>query len=435
MSLLFVLGFSSGLPLLLVFGTLTAWLSEVGIDKSTIGAFALASAPYSFKFLWAPLIDQARLPVLRRLLGQRRSWMLVSQLALIAAICALAFSDPSESVARTGTLAVVVAFLSATQDVVLDAYRVEILAPSEQAAGSAVFVFGYRVAMLAAGAGALFLAAWFEHGGQVSALSWLATAAGSAASPWALTYAVMAALMGVGVVGTLLASEPRHAEREAVVGPWLDRVTTVVTRAVIEPFRDFAKRDGWIAILLFVVLFKLADALAAAMQNPFLLEIGFAKEQIAAIAKTFGLAASIAGALLGGLLVKSLGLRRSIWITCVAMMVSNLVFAAQAVVGADASFLVLTISVENLIGGFGTATFVAYLSLLCNVRFTATQYALLTSLSSVGRTLFAAASGVAAEAYGWVGFFVWTTAAGIPALLLFAQMDRRRRTGVESTAE
>lgn len=445
MLLLLALGFSSGLPMLLVFSTLTVWLTEVGVDKSTVGVFALVSMPYSFKFVWAPLVDRARLPGLTRLLGRRRAWLLVSQVALAAALVAMGLSSPATAAGTTAALAVCVAFASATQDIVIDAYRVELLEPDEQAAGAAVAVFGYRMAMLASGAGALLAAGFFgtsgPPGGAMGALWTQALVAHwDALSPiarlqpqgwvgplasvaWTQTYLVMAALVGVGLAATLLGGEP---VREAT-DPARRSVVAVVQDAVIAPFSEFMRRYGLatFVILSLVVLFKLADALAAVMRNPFLLEAGFTKEQIAAIAQTYGMVASIVGSLWGGVLVKKLGLKRSLWWASVLMMGSNLMFAWQAMAGDSVGVLTAVITVENLTGGFGTTTLVAWLSAMCNVRYTATQYALLTSLSSIARTTFSASSGMMAQALGWAPFFVATAVAGVPALVLLWWLGRR----------
>ena len=458
MLLLFVLGFSSGLPILLVFSTLTVWLTEVGVQKSTVGTFALVSTPYSFKFLWAPLIDQIRLPVLEKKLGRRRSWMLVSQILLMGAIAALGLTQPygltvglgewtmhaSTSVAVTAVIAVVVAALSATQDIVLDAYRVERLERDEQAAGSAVFVFGYRMGMLVAGAGALFLAEYFQagvFGGLASALQLDHIFRGAAAlvamvglelSPWGLTYLMMALCMLPGLLGTVLGREPTRGsdapqDQQTRTG---FHPLTLFLRLVWNPLATFVRSRSAnglgiaVGVLAFVFLFKLSDALAAVLRNPFLVEIGFSKSEIASIAQTYGMIASIVGALLGGYLVKMIGLTRGLWLSLLLMIGSNLLFAQQAALGADAGFLVLTITIENLTGGFGTAAFVAYLSLLCDVRHTATQYALLTSLSSVGRTIIGSSTGFVAERVGWEQFFILTAVAGAPAILVLAVLHR-----------
>ena len=326
--------------------------------------------------------------------------------------------------------------MSATQDIVLDAYRVEVLDRSEQAAGSAVFVFGYRIGMLMAGAGALFLASRFEVGGDFAGLRALTTFVGAPVTPWGLTYIAMAATMGIGLVATLLAPEPDRPRTQLTQGlSFAKSAAEVFDRAVVQPFAAFVEnRKGglWVLVLTFVLLFKLSDALAAVLRNPFLIDVGFQKTQIAAIAQTYGMVASIVGALLGGLLVKAMGLKRGLWLSLILMIFSNLLFAAQARLGANAEFLVATITVENLTGGFGTAAFVAYLSLLCDVRFTATQYALLTSLSSVGRTLVGASTGVYADAYGWESFFIMTAVAGIPAIAVLGLLHRIGKLGIET---
>lgn len=445
MLLLFVLGFSSGLPILLVFSTLTVWLTEVGVQKSTVGTFALVSTPYSFKFLWAPLIDQIRLPFLERRLGRRRSWMLLSQLALMVAIGALGMTRPygltvgfgdwtmhaSTSVAATAMIAVIVAALSATQDIVLDAYRVERLQRDEQAAGSAVFVFGYRMGMLVAGAGALFLAEWLESGALATNAAGFASRFGVEFSNWGFTYWLMALCMVPGILGTLMGREPGDTSARSE-DPERGRFGPVALfrRLVWNPLATFVRSrsaDGLaiaVGVLAFVFLFKLSDALAAVLRNPFLVEIGFSKSEIASIAQTYGMIASIVGALLGGYLVKVLGLTRGLWLSLLLMIGSNLLFAQQAALGADAGFLVFTITLENLTGGFGTAAFVAYLSLLCDVRHTATQYALLTSLSSVGRTIIGSSTGFVAESVGWQQFFVLTAVAGLPAIAVLGVLHR-----------
>src|SRR5690606_4933252 len=346
------LGFSSGLPLLLTFSTLSIWLAEEGVSKTAIGLFALVGAPYTFKFVWAPLIDRARLPGLTALLGRRRSWALLIQALLAVAILALGASRPSAAPLATAFCAVIVAFLSASQDVVLDALRIELLQERQQGAGAAVYVMGYRLGMLAAGAGALFLAEVL---------------------PWFLVYGAMAALMAVGAVAVLLSPEPTEAAMPPARrgGAWLHD-------AVIAPFAEFLRRPGWLAILAFVALYKFGDSLAGVMANPFYLEMGFSKAEIAGVSKIFGLWATLIGGALGGLFVARFGIMRSLFVCGVLQMLSNLLFAAQALAGHNIALLTLVIAVENVAGGMGTAAFVAYLSALCNVAYTATQYALLS---------------------------------------------------------
>jgi len=413
------LGFSSGLPLALTGQTLSLWLKDEGLSLTAIGLFAAVGTPYALKFLWAPLMDKARIPGLTRLLGRRRSWLIVTQFSLIAATLALGFSGPAANIGVTAMLAVAVAFASASQDIVVDAYRVEILEEHQFAAGAAAIVFGYRVGMLVSGAGALYLASAFA---------------------WPLVYAAMAVLVLVGVATVLLNPEPTMREtsesivREEEVRAWLaerphlsgplSAALAGLYIAVVCPFAEFMARPAWVAILLFVIFYKFGDSLAGVMTFPFLDDIGFTKIDIANVAKVFGFAATLAGLALGGALMAGLGLYKSLWICGVLQLVSNLMFAVQAMVGADITFLALTIGLENLAGGMGTAVFVAYLSSLCNVAYTATQYALLSSFMVVARTWLSSSGGALAEWLDWIGFFLLTTGAAVPGLVLLWWLGR-----------
>lgn len=395
--LVFLLGIVSGLPLALTGATLTIWLTEAGISKALIGAFAVAATPYTLKFLWSPLVDQLSLPLIGRL-GRRRSWLLCSASVLVAALCAMAAINPQEQFGLFLALTFVVTTASATMDIVIDAYRVERLAVEEQGAGAAVAVFGYRIGMLISGAGALMLADQL---------------------PWASVYLLMAGILALGATIVLLQPEPMPvAPRE--------KTSLVVwfQEAVVKPFADFTTHRGWWVMLLFVLAFKLGDALAGVMTGPFLIELGFTKTTIAAIVKTYGLAATLFGAFLGGVLIARMQLLRALWLCGVLQMFSNLLFAVLASKGADQGWLTFVITLENLSGGMGTAAFVAYMSSLCRVEYTATQYALLSSLAAAGRTWLSAGSGVLAENMGWVGFFVFTTAAALPGLLLLLILQR-----------
>ena len=400
-----LLGFASGLPLALTFGTLTFWLAEAGIDKAAIGFLALVGSAYAWKFLWAPAIDALPVPLLSRWLGRRRSWLLLWQIALILSIVALGFSHPADDLWRTATLAVLVAFCSASQDIVIDAYRIESLDEQQQGAGAAVYVIGYRVAMLVSGAGALLIA---EYAG------------------WTAAYAAMAALMLVGVATVLLSPEPQSSirpqpEPRRAPGDW-------VRAAVIEPLAEFLRRNGLATaavILLFIMFYKLGDAMLGVMANPFYVDLGFSKSEVASVVKTFGLIATLIGGFCGGMLINARGILPALWLCGILQMVSNLMFAVQAHVGHSVAFLVVTIGVENLAGGMATIAFVAYLSSLCNVHYTATQYALLTSFMAQTRTLLASGSGVLAESTDWVSFFVLTTLAAAPALALLWWLARR----------
>jgi PAT family beta-lactamase induction signal transducer AmpG len=397
--LVMALGFASGLPLLLTLSTLSIWLAEEGVSKTTIGLFALVGTPYTFKFLWAPLIDRVRLPGLTALLGRRRGWGVLIQFLLAGAIVALGATDPSADPWATAFCAVLVAFLSASQDIVLDALRIELLEERQQGAGAAIYVMGYRLGMLAAGAGALFLAE---------------------ALPWFWVHVAMAALLAVGVVAVLCSPEPADvaAPKGRGFAAWL-------YEAVVAPFADFMRRRGWLAILAFVALYKFGDSLAGVMANPFYLEMGFSKAEIAGVSKIFGLWATLIGGALGGLIVARLGVLPSLFICGLLQMFSNLLFAAQALVGHDLAMLTLVIAVENVAGGMGTAAFVAYLSGLCNVAYTATQYALFSAFMSFARTVLSSPGGALAEQLGWVWFFGLTTLAAIPGLLLLAWLGAR----------
>jgi PAT family beta-lactamase induction signal transducer AmpG len=401
--IVFAMGFASGLPLPLSGATLSIWLAEAGVSLASIGLFALAGTPYNVKFLWAPLLDRVRVPVLSRLLGRRRAWMIVIQAGLMLSLVALGLTHPEESPAATAALALVVAFFSASQDVVIDAYRIEILDESEQGAGAAMTQAGYRVGLLAAGAGALYLAE---------------------AVPWAAVYAVMAALVVLGFVAAALAPlppEPAETATKPEVSQWLHET-------IVAPFTEFFARNGLAVaalLLAFILLYKLGDAFAGVMANPFYIKIGFTKTEIASVSKIFGVAATLLGVFLGGAIVKRYGVLRSLLGCGLLQMVSNLMFAAQAAIGHDVGFLFLTIGVENLSGGMGSAAFVAYLSLLCNTAYTGTQYALFSSFMAFGRTWLAASSGWVAEGTDWVTFFVISTFVAVPGLLMLLWIMRR----------
>ncbi|HEU0070800.1 MAG TPA: AmpG family muropeptide MFS transporter [Alphaproteobacteria bacterium] len=409
-----LLGFSSGLPLALTGATLTAWLATAGVTKTQIGLFALVAVPYSFKFVWSPLIDGLRLPVLTKLLGRRRGWAVASQVALLAAILAMGSFSPAREPGIIAALAVLVAFLSATQDIVVDAYRVEILKTEEQGAGSAAVQAGYRIGMLVSGAGALYIAEY---------VSWFAA------------YAVMAALIGVGIVTILANPEPVPQDGGA---PPMDRSRNLpewIRDHIVMPFGDFLRRPGWAPIIAFIVLYKFGDAVAGVMANPFYIETGFTLGEIASISKLFGFLATLAGVAVGGIVVARYGVLRALLLCGVLQALTNLMFAAQAVIGHDLGFLTLTIASDNFTGGMGAGAFVAYISSLCSFSFTATQYALFSSLAVVGRTTLSSGGGWLADRVDWVTFFCVSAAAALPGLLLLAWMMRRGLTGLKPSGE
>ena len=407
------LGFSSGLPLALSGSTLLVWMTESGVNLGTIGLFALVGTPYTIKFLWAPLIDALDVPVLSRRFGRRRGWLLLSQVLLIVAIVLLGVCDPSVSPVVVAVGALLVATASATQDIIVDAFRVESLSESEQAAGMASYVAAYRIGMLASTAGALFLVSGFE------------TAFGFGRhAAWSAGYMVMAAFVLVGIATTLLAAEP---EKSAAADATHARESSLrrVAEAAIGAFSEFLTRDMALVALVFVVLFKFTDALSGAMTAPFVIDLGFSRNEYAAIIKGVGLAATLLGGFAGGFVARAYPLPASLWIGGLLQSVANLAFSWQAVVGHNAAWLTFAIVAENFTSAVGTVIFVAYLSALCrNPLHTATQYALLTALAAFGRTYLSSGAGFIATATGWVWFFAICGAAGLPALVLLAWLQR-----------
>ena len=403
------MGFSSGLPLLLVFGTLSYWLREVGISRTAIGLFVLVGLSYSFKFVWSPFIDRLPIPVLTRRMGRRRSWALVIQLPLMAAIFALGNTDPKANLAATALLAVIVAFLSASQDIVIDAYRIELLRPEEQGAGAAVTQWGYRFGTLAGSTGTFGLA---EFGG------------------WHFAYAIMAGLMLVGVAAVLVTREPwvpASALPTRHVGSRRERIVAWARSAIVDPFADFMRRQGWVGILFLIVLYKLGEALAGTMSNPLYQELGFTKDEVGFFGKVVGLVATLAGVAAGGTLVARLGLFRALLFAGILQMLSNLLYIALLIAGHSNAMLAVSIFGENFTGGMASAAFVAYLSNLCNIAFTATQYALFSSLAAVPARFLSAPSGWLVDHVDWIPFFVIATLACLPSLLLLVWLMRRAR--------
>jgi PAT family beta-lactamase induction signal transducer AmpG len=405
-----LLGFSSGLPLALCSSTLAVWLTERNVDIATIGLFSLVGLPYTFKFIWAPLIDALDVPYLSRRFGRRRGWLVFTQLLLMAAIVALGLSDPDESLTVIVIAALVLATVSASQDIVIDAFRVESLPENEQAAGMAGYVAAYRIGMLVSGAGVLVLVAWMEH---------LGTAPNAA---WSWGYGAAAVCIVVGLIATLLAHEPEAPglpPHDAAHSP-LKRLVETAAGA----FGEFLSRNGAVVILLFVVLYKFCDAFAGALTAAFIIKIGFDKATYAEIVKGVGLAAALVGGFAGGAIARALPMSTSLWIGGFLQMASNFTFSWLALIGVSVPALTFTIIVENFTGAIGTVIFVAYLSALCGARaHTATQYALLTALASVGRTVLSSGGGFVAESTGWFWFFVITALSAIPSLLLLAWLQ------------
>ena len=411
-----VLGFSAGLPLALSGSTLLVWMREAGVDLGTIGLFALVGTPYTIKFLWAPFIDALDAPVLARRLGRRRGWLVLSQLLLMATIVLLAFTDPARAPVLVAFAALLVAIASATQDIVIDAFRVESLPESEQAAGMASYVAAYRIGMLASTAGALFLVSGFEGLGLDRQAAWTAG------------YLAMAALVIIGIATTLVATEPEKsaAAEKNHAAHARENPAKRVAEAALGAFKDFAGRDLALVVLAFVVLFKFTDALAGVMTAPFVIDLGFSRNEYAAIIKGVGLAATLIGGFAGGFVARAWPLATSLWIGGVLQAIANLAFSWQAVVGHDIVMLTIAIVTENFTSAIGTVIFVAYLSALCrNPLHTATQYALLTALAAVGRTYLSSGAGYVADWVGWMWFFAICAIAAVPSLILLAWLQRR----------
>ena len=426
------LGFSAGLPFLLVFSTLSAWLTDAGLSRTLIGYFSWVGITYSIKVFWAPIIDRLPLPFLTRLLGRRRSWMLLAQIGIMLGLSGMALSNLQTDLTQIALFALFVAFSSATQDISIDAYRIEAVEKELQGAMAATYVLGYRLALLAAGAGAFYLAEF---------------------SSWPVAYLCMAALMLVGLVTTLIISEPRlavsaasrqlEARVESLIGIKQARRSLTVrlaawfSDAVISPFVDFFSRNGRFAltILLLIGLYKVSDITMGVMANPFYLDLGFSKTQIADVTKIYGFFMTIAGAALGGLLVVRYGLMRPLLLGAVMVASTNLLFALLAVSLPDIRLLALVISADNLSGGIATSVFIAYLSSLTNTAYTATQYALFSSLMTLPAKMLGGFSGVIVDGYGYPWFFIYASATGIPAVLLVIYLTKYWAREMRADAE
>ena len=396
MFLMMVLGFASGTPLALTGSTLTAWMVTEGVDIKTIGLYSLVGLPYAFKFLWSPLMDRYVPPFF----GRRRGWMMITQVALIITISAMGFFNPSSMPILLATMAVALAFFSASQDIVLDAYRTEYLKPEERGAGSGVWIMGYRIAILVSGAVALILSDYIS---------------------WKTVYVIMGLMMIIGCIATYIAPEPLKTN------PDIERIEPPKSLhdAVFLPFIEFFRRPGALEILLFIILYKLGDIAASQMTTPYILQhIGFSRTELGAIYKGFGMAATIAGTLVGGAIMTKWNMKMSLFVFGVLQGISTLIFIILEFTGRELWALSLVIGVENFSGGMGTAAYTALLMGLCNKKFTATQYALLSSLMAVGRYVTGAPTGYLVDAVGWVMFFVICTALAAPGLLILVRYNR-----------
>ena len=393
----FLMGFSCGLPLLLTMGILQAWMKEKGVDLTWIGMITLVQIPYTWKFIWAPFLDRYIPPFL----GRRRGWMILAQLALMAAIIGLGFSDPVKRPVMMVAAALLVAFFSATQDIVVDAYRREDLADKELGLGSSFYIYGYRIGMWLAGGGGLILA---DH------------------MSYTKVYLIMALCMLPGILTTLFTPEPKIEAAPP----------KTMREAVINPLVEYFSRSGAIWILVFILLYKIGDTMASAITTPFFLDIGFTKTEIGAVVKVFGAWATIGGALLGGLVLLKLGIYRCLWIFGFLQALSTAGFALLAKAGHSISLLSGVIAFENLSSGMGTAAFVAFMASITNKKFTATQYALLTSIMGIPRVLASAPTGFMAKYAGWESFFIFCALIAIPGMLILLKFGSQYAAGVAS---
>ncbi len=437
------LGFSAGLPLLLILGTLSFWLREAGIDRSTIGHLSWIGLAYGFKWLWAPLVDRMSLPLLTRLLGRRRAWLLLSQVVIAIALIGMASTDPLENLTHMVFFALAVAFASATQDIALDAYRIEAVAPRLQGAMAATYQAGYRVAMILASAGVLWIAAAvapseviYDH------------------APWRTAYLVMAACMAVGIITTLIIREPEvpvshlvsenEAHARQAIAHWNLNATVTTTLAwlygaLVAPFRDFIVRHGRQALLILslIAVYRISDVVMGVMSNPFYVDMGYTKDEVATVSKVYGVIMTIVGAAIGGVLTAKIGIMRTLFLGAVLSASTNLLFVWLAGRGHDVTGLIFTISADNLSAGIASSAFIAYLSGLTNSAYSATQYALFSSVMLLLPKFIAGFSGDFVDAYGYANFFTATAILGLPVLALvwlagrakFEAMDSPPRSG------
>ena len=403
------LGFSAGLPLLLVLGTLSFWLREAGIDRSTIGYLSWIGLAYGFKWAWSPLVDRMPLPILTRLLGRRRSWLLLAQAGIIVGLTGMAMTDPSQDLTRIAQFAILVAFASATQDIALDAYRIEAVKLEWQAAMAATYQTGYRIAMIAAGAGVLWIAASVD----VSEVTY-------EHAPWQTAYLVMAAAMSIGVIATLVIREPEVHIAALKMEPGLAGIARWFVDAVIHPFVDFFQRYRWQALTLLALIatYRISDVVMGIMANPFYVDMGYTKNEVANVSKVYGVIMTIVGAWIGGLLSMRFGNLRVLMLGAILSAATNLLFAWLSTRGHDVQALIFTVSADNLSAGIASAAFVAYLSSLVNVTYSATQYALYSSIMLLLPKFVAGFSGVAVDAWGYASFFNATAMLGVPVLIL-----------------
>lgn len=397
MLILLALGFTSGFPFLLVFGTLSFWLKDLDISYTLIGAFSLVKIPYSLKWVWSPIVDNVKLPVLHKL-GRRRSWAVFIQFLLFIALVGMAFTNPEIHTLHMALFAFIASFLSASQDIVLDAYRVESFEDEteKQASGVAIYVLGYRLGLIFSGAGAIYMA---------SVIS------------WPEVYVIMACGLLVGLTAILLAKEPQKYQYKKYKLKIKDSIV-FIKNSLVNPFKDFAKRRHWYWILLFIFTYRLSNAYFAPMSFPFYVDLGFTKAEIASVIKIYGMVAAILGGLAGGLIVMKIGLKKSLIVFGLAQCLTTFLFAVQAQYGHNMPLFITIITLENFSSGLATTALVAYISSLCNKLYTATQYALLSSVMSLSRDIFSSTSGLLAQNVSWDIFFIICGFLSLPSLII-----------------
>ena len=400
---IFLMGIASGIPLYLILSTLMIWLTRENIDLSTIGLFSLTQIPWSLKFLWAPIIDHYKIPFLHNYLGKRKSWLLITQFFLIISIILLGTNDPTSELFYTAFFALLVSFFSATQDIIIDAYRIETLSESDQGAGAAMTQAGYRVGGIIAGAGALYFREIMK---------------------WETVFILIALFILILMILILFAPQSKELSIKKLRGNNIGNYLLIF----IKPLKEFFNRNSLLntmLILLFILFFKLGDVIAGVMANPFYVKLGFSNIEIANVSKLYGVIATLFGVFIGGWLVKKIGIIKSLFLAGCLQIFSNLLFVILSKIGPDYVFLIVTVSGENISGGLGSAAFVAYLSILCNKQYTATQYALLSSIMGIARTFLSSPSGYLVNFLGWPNFFLVSVLFGIPGMLILIWMHRR----------
>ncbi|WP_019614187.1 AmpG family muropeptide MFS transporter [Psychromonas ossibalaenae] len=426
-AILFFFGFSAGLPILLVFSTLSFWLREAGVSRASIGFFSWIALAYAFKWIWSPFVDRLSIPILTRWLGRRRAWLLLSQISIILALIGMASSDPQQNLTLFAVFALIVAYSSATQDIVIDAFRIESAPEKFQAAMAAAYMTGYRLAMIMAGAGSLAIAAWASSSDAYQL------------SAWSMSYFVMAACMGVGIITTFVCHEPAYHDQQTAVKNKIQsklehqhlpqtiaRFLAWLDIAVIAPFADFFNRYGKHALLILLLIgtYRISDIVMGIMANPFYVDMGYTKGEVAAISKVFGVVMTLLGAGLGGVLLTRYSTYSILFLGALLVVITNLIFAVLAFVGKDLVLLTVIISMDNISAGIATTAFITYISKLTNIEFSATQYALFSSMMLLFPKFIAGFSGVYVDSFGYVNFFVGSALIGVPVLGLIVVLKK-----------